>query len=63
MNDLIAKHLAEKAQKDGKFEDEIINLKTKYRKAELDFEKDENPYCDIPEIRDDLKKGYADEMV
>ena len=32
-----------KAQKDGKFEDEIINLKTKYRKAELDFEKDEHP--------------------
>ncbi len=28
-----------------------------------DFEKVENPYCDIPEIRDDLKKGYADEMV
>ena len=32
-----------KAQKDGKFEDEIINLKTKSKKAELDFEKDEHP--------------------
>ena len=27
-----------------------------------DFEKVENPYCDIPEIPDDIKKGYADEM-
>ena len=26
------------------------------------FEKVENPYCDIPEIPDDIKKGYADEM-
>ena len=32
-----------KAQKDGKFEDEIINFKTKSKKAELDFEKDEHP--------------------
>ena len=32
-----------KAQKDGKFENEIINLKTKSKKAELDFEKDEHP--------------------
>ena len=27
-----------------------------------DFEKVENPYCDIPEVPDDIKKGYADEM-
>ncbi len=27
-----------------------------------DFEHVENPYCDIPEISDDIKKGYADEM-
>ncbi len=32
-----------KAQKDGKFKDEIINLKIKSKKAELDFEKDEHP--------------------
>ncbi len=32
-----------KAQKDGKFEDEIINFKTKSKKAELDFKKDEHP--------------------
>ena len=32
-----------KAQKEGKFEDEIINLKTKSKKVELDFEKDEHP--------------------
>ena len=32
-----------KAQKNGKFEDEIINLKTKSKKTELDFEKDEHP--------------------
>ncbi len=32
-----------KAQKDGKFKDEIINLKVKSKKAELDFEKDEHP--------------------
>jgi len=31
-----------KAQKDGKFKDEIINLKVKSKKAELDFEKDEH---------------------
>ena len=36
-----------KAQKDGKFENEIINLKTKSRKAELDFEKDEHPRVGI----------------
>ena len=28
-----------------------------------DFEKVENPYCDIPDVSDDIKKGYADEMV
>ena len=27
-----------------------------------DFEKVENPYCDIPDVSDDIKKGYADEM-
>ena len=32
-----------KAQKEGKFEDEIINLKTKSKKVELDFEKDDHP--------------------
>jgi acetyl-CoA C-acetyltransferase len=32
-----------KAQKEGKFKDEIINLKIKSKKAELDFEKDEHP--------------------
>ena len=32
-----------KAQKDGKFEDEIINFKTKSKKVELNFEKDEHP--------------------
>ena len=32
-----------KAQKDGKFKDEIINLKIKSKKAELNFEKDEHP--------------------
>ena len=32
-----------KAQKDGKFEDEIINFKTKSKKFELNFEKDEHP--------------------
>ena len=32
-----------KAQKEGKFKDEIINLKTKSKKVELDFEKDEHP--------------------
>ena len=31
-----------KAQKDGKFKDEIINLKIKSKKAELNFEKDEH---------------------
>ena len=31
-----------KAQKDGKFKDEIINLKVKSKKAELNFEKDEH---------------------
>ena len=36
-----------KAQKDGKFENEIINLKTKSKKAELDFEKDEHPRVGI----------------
>ena len=36
-----------KAQKEGKFEDEIINLKTKSKKAELDFEKDEHPRVGI----------------
>ena len=24
-----------------------------------DFEKVENPYCDIPDIKDDLKKGVC----
>ena len=32
-----------KAQKDGKFKDEIINFKIKSKKAELNFEKDEHP--------------------
>tara|TARA_Y100001935_G_scaffold1432_1_gene1301 strand:+ start:280 stop:1452 length:1173 start_codon:yes stop_codon:yes gene_type:complete len=32
-----------KAQKDGKFKDEIINIKIKSKKAELNFEKDEHP--------------------
>ena len=32
-----------KAQKEGKFKDEIINLKIKSKKAELNFEKDEHP--------------------
>ncbi len=32
-----------KAQKDGKFEDEIINFKIKSKKTELNFEKDEHP--------------------
>ena len=32
-----------KAQKDGKFKDEIINVKIKSKKAELNFEKDEHP--------------------
>ncbi len=32
-----------KAQKDGKFKDEIINLNIKSKKAELNFEKDEHP--------------------
>ena len=31
------------AQKEGKFKDEIINLKIKSKKAELNFEKDEHP--------------------
>ena len=32
-----------KTQKEGKFKDEIINLKIKSKKAELNFEKDEHP--------------------
>ena len=32
-----------KAQKEGKFKDEIINFKIKSKKAELNFEKDEHP--------------------
>ena len=32
-----------KAQKDGKFNNEIINFKIKSKKAELNFEKDEHP--------------------
>ncbi len=32
-----------KAQKEGKFKDEIINLKIKSKKTELNFEKDEHP--------------------
>ena len=32
-----------KAQKEGKLKDEIINLKIKSKKAEIDFEKDEHP--------------------
>ena len=40
---LSSQEKALKAQKDGKFKDEIINLKIKSKKAELDFEKDEHP--------------------
>ena len=32
-----------KAQKDGKFKDEIINFKIKSKKSEIDFNKDEHP--------------------
>ena len=32
-----------KALKEGKFKDEVINLKIKSKKAEIDFEKDEHP--------------------
>ena len=40
---LYSQEKALKAQKDGKFKDEIINFKIKSKKAELNFEKDEHP--------------------
>ena len=40
---LYSQEKALKAQKDGKFKDEIINFKISSKKAELNFEKDEHP--------------------
>jgi len=40
---LISQEKALRAQKEGKFKDEIINFKIKSKKAELNFEKDEHP--------------------
>ena len=40
---LILKKKLLKAQKENKFKEEIVNLKIKSKKAEIDFNKDEHP--------------------
>jgi acetyl-CoA C-acetyltransferase len=44
---LISQHKAIKAQKQNKFKEEIISLKIKSKKSELNFDKDEHPRDDI----------------